>query len=84
MKDNYPEFMCIDCGINTLTETGEYYMVRDDVWLAAAEDKNMGMLCIGCLEDRLGRQLNGLDFIDAPINKGVFPQSNRLQLRLAA
>lgn len=26
------------------------------------------MLCIGCLEERLGRELNASDFIDCPVN----------------
>jgi hypothetical protein len=42
------------------------------------------MLCIGCLEERLGRRLNANDFTDAPVNHGFTWQSERLQNRLAA
>ena len=41
-------------------------MVTDQVWTSVAED---GMLCIGCLEQRLGRVLHAKDFTDAPINQ---------------
>ena len=57
-------FLCRDCGIDT-NEIGEYYMVRDKVWGAAAGiPPNGGMLCVACLERRLGRQLTRDDFPD--------------------
>jgi hypothetical protein len=61
-----PDFACLDCGTNVV-RLGEYFMVWDDVWLRANPD-DRGMLCIGCLEQRLGRQLYPLDFADAPVN----------------
>jgi hypothetical protein len=53
---------------------GEFsYMVRRDVWLAAAPWNTEGgmfdFLRIGCLEARIGRQLNADDFPgDVPMN----------------
>ena len=74
-------FDCMDCGSNTL-HINEYYMVTDEVW-EAAHPKKRGMLCIGCLEDRLGRLLTKDDFTDAPVNSGnFFTQSARLLSRL--
>jgi hypothetical protein len=49
------------------TDMWEYYVVTDKVWEAAGIDGNF--LCIGCLEQRIGRQLTSNDFTDAPINK---------------
>lgn len=74
-------FECIDCSVVT-TDIDEYYMVHDGIWMTACPKKS-GMLCIGCLEERLGRTLTAADFTDAPINHGVFPQSERLAARLA-
>lgn len=51
---------CLDCGVNT-SEIGEDYMVFDDVW-QAANPEEMGRLCVGCLEKRLGRELGPADF----------------------
>ena len=48
---------CLDCQINTL-EAYEYYMVHDHVWSQTGLKKNDGMLCISCLENRIGRTLN--------------------------
>jgi|RhiMetdeSRZDD1v2_1073273.scaffolds.fasta_scaffold62997_4 hypothetical protein len=70
--------LCIDCGIDT---TDEYYMVKDDVWPIGGDD---GMLCIGCLENRLGRTLIVDDFIDALINDPRFwKMSSRMRDRLS-
>jgi len=74
-------FDCAACSVNTL-HIKEYYMVTDEVW-NAAWPTGRGMLCIGCLEDRLGRQLTSDDFTDAPINQGYFGYSERLRQRLA-
>lgn len=47
------------------------------------EDCPSGMLCIGCLETRLGRTLERDDFIDFPINTDWEDyRSERLQDRL--
>jgi hypothetical protein len=81
-KVNAMAFSCWDCNTCTLCND-EYYMVDNGVWEVATEDfGGHGMLCIGCLEARLGGKLVASDFPDYPINKGVFPQSTRLQNRL--
>lgn len=75
-RDTIIAFLCLDCHVST-ERAQEYYMVQDDVWLSAVPDGE-GMLCIKCLEDRLGRPLNRNDFTDAPVNGGFFPRSDRL------
>jgi hypothetical protein len=49
---------CVDCGVDC-EEIGEGYRVDDAVWPIGEDD---GMLCIGCLERRLGRRLVREDF----------------------
>lgn len=76
------DFDCIDCHTNT-GEIGEYYMVRKNVWKLANLGPDDGMLCIGCLEKRIGRKLTHWDFPDIPVNDPLlFKQSKRLQNRL--
>ncbi len=76
-KDKFKnETACVDCGIDTI-EIDEYYMVWNDIWPL----EGRGMLCIGCLENRLGRELTREDFTDAPINE-IFTYSDRLKNRL--
>jgi len=63
---------CVDCGLDTIAE-GEWYMVHDQVWQQAwgsLEFTGPGqqILCIGCLQNRIGRRLTSADFTDAPVN----------------
>lgn len=78
MKRTNP-FLCRDCNMNT-DRKSEYYMVHDRVWRKAGSPD--GMLCIGCLEARIGRFLNKYDFTDAFINVALIPRSRRLRARL--
>src|SRR5262245_36368799 len=70
--------ICNDCGMDTEPwpphrGTQEHFIVRDDGWAAAGMPagtitkdltiKGGGILCVGCLEQRLGRTLNIGDFI---------------------
>ena len=71
---------CLECGANT-GKIGEFYIVRAEVWLLA-NPAGDGMLCIGCLEQRLGRSLTRLDFTEAPCNHDEMPRSLRLLRRL--
>lgn len=58
-------------------------MVTDELWEIATEDCGKDvMLCIGCLENRIGGELTADDFPSRPINLGFFPYSERLQNRL--
>lgn len=67
-KDDEVLLDCDDCGVNT-AEIGEYYMVHAPVWdLATAWHEHNHVLCIGCLESRLGRKLNREDFSGVPVN----------------
>lgn len=46
----------------------EYYMLKDDIWKQITKDSPAHMLCIGCVEYRLGRKLTKEDFAQVPIN----------------
>jgi hypothetical protein len=58
--------LCLDCSRDTL-RSGDYYMLRDDVWREANPSVE-GMLCLDCLEKRLGRGVGWWDLSPAPIN----------------
>ena len=73
------DFACVDCGVDT-SDTGEFYMVQDELWPLSEYGS---MLCIGCLEARLGRRLVPSDFTDCLINQETYGHSQRLQSRLA-
>jgi len=55
-------------------------MVHDRLWPADVSD---GFLCIGCLEERIGRRLRPRDFTRAFINRSDNPcHTDRLRSRL--
>lgn len=86
-------FICIDCEVYTCPINGiaEYYSLKDNIWFTAnppntkGSKYDNGMLCIGCVEKRLGRELNLKDFIKCPLNELDFPwkKSQRLIDRLS-
>jgi len=76
------DLRCLDCGIST-EAINEYYALCEEVWEQANPDGD-GHLCIGCVEQRLGRILTPSDFTDAPINTRAKPRSARLADRLGA
>jgi hypothetical protein len=84
-KRDAGRFICLDCQ-NDVLRAGEYYMLRDLVWLAA-NPRRQGMLCIGCVEKRLGRRLAPEDFQGAPLDHHLInglALSKRLMRELAA
>lgn len=73
--------MCLDCGIDT-GKAHEHYFVELSLWLSLVGSKS-GMLCVGCLEHRAGRQLVSSDFTNAHINNPkLYPMSDRLRDRI--
>jgi hypothetical protein len=75
------KFLCIDCRVDT-GKIGEFYFIKTNIWLEVVNGIN-GMLCIGCLETRLGRELTSSDFTDAYINSPTYgSKSQRLMERL--
>lgn len=80
--EDFAMFGCKDCETCTLC-IDEYYMVTDEVWESAGLEN--GMVCIGCLEARVGRTLNANDFTDCVVNTDPtqYLKSERLASRLA-
>lgn len=56
---------CMDCGRST---AGEDFMVNHALWAKHVADDGAGLICVGCLESRVGRRLHMGDFIHWPIN----------------
>ena len=73
---------CQDCGHDTRL-MNERYMLREDTWDEATYENFAYMLCIGCLELRLGRTLDSGDFVCCPLNyEDLGRHSLRLRSRL--
>jgi hypothetical protein len=70
VAEEEPEFSmdCAVCSVDT-GDIDEYYMVQFDLWkIFVPKDIQRKMLCIGCLEGFLGRQLVSEDFTEAHVN----------------
>lgn len=76
---NKIDWSCADCKFNTKTE---YYMVHNKLWRLATHGEPIEFLCIGCLECRIGRELEKTDFTDAPINQLTYYIPKIRSLRL--
>jgi len=72
-------FYCEDCNYDTYSNN-EYYMVKHSIWHIYG--CGIGMLCIGCLENRMGRLLTYRDFLNCPLNAKIERKSDRLLDRL--
>lgn len=64
---NYKGWFCHDCSINTFNGNHNYYMVQDKLW--EKHGPKEGMLCITCLEKRIGRKLEFEDFTTCILNR---------------
>ena len=75
----YARFECEACGQSC---RDEYYMLRTELWRKVCRSNDI--LCIGCVEDRLGRKLVPTDFNLKQTFAGAqqFPPSRRLKQRL--
>lgn len=60
------KWLCLDCRVDT-GKIGEHYFLNTAIWVSVVGSK-YGMLCIGCIEQRLGRKLQPSDFTNAYIN----------------
>ncbi len=65
MHKSKRKWICIDCPRDT---RHEHYFVNNSVWFGEAKMPETGMLCVQCLEGRIGRRLEPSDFTDAFIN----------------
>lgn len=61
---NDSNWLCLDCGKNTLGSRADYYMLRNRLWRQLVpRDQRHRMLCLACVEIRLGRPLVPDDFL---------------------
>jgi len=78
---NRKKWICLDCSQDT-GRMNEHYFIQTETWLSVVGSK-IGMLCVGCLESRLGRKLLPKDFPDVTINNPKYGnKSQRLLDRL--
>lgn len=70
---------CKDCNCDTYGNSKDYYMVHDEIWDKHGAGRDM--LCIDCLEKRIGRKLVYEDFTDCPLNNLFNDYINELKVK---
>lgn len=65
------DFFCKQCGKDTRVDDKDYYMVTHEVWKKHGEGEHM--LCIDCLENRLGHKLTKEEILDCFLNRMINP-----------
>lgn len=71
------KFLCLDCNEDT-GRSGEHYMLNDSTWHLTGL-KKFGMLCVCCVEKRIGRMLKASDFNNSYLNN---PRTGMISARL--
>lgn len=75
------KWLCLDCKVDT-GKISEHYFIQTSTWLEIVGSIE-GMLCIGCLEKRLGRMLTKKDFTNCYLNNPkIGSKSKRFLTRL--
>lgn len=69
----------MDCGVDVW---GEYFVIRHELWAEVVGDSHAGLICVMCLEDRMGRRLQPSDFLDVPANDLGWRKTRRLLERM--
>lgn len=77
----HPRHLCLDCEVCTRCIREYPYALHDRLWYSTL-GLDVGMLCVGCVERRLGRKLRAYDFVFAG-SWVTETQSPRLQSRKA-
>ncbi len=82
MSKTIERFDCEDCGSDTSNKgLKEFYVVNNVTWRIEAGFPS-GMLCIGCLEARIGRELHCMDFPIIPANLDILMGTHTCSDRL--
>ena len=69
-KPPHKGWYCKDCNKNTFESSEvDYYMLTHELWDRIGVGD--GMLCIACVEERLGRKLKAEDLLDCPLNDSM-------------
>ena len=69
-------WLCRDCGKDCMIDDKDYYMVSHEIW-----DKigvGVGMLCMSCLEERLGHKLKKTEILLCPLTEIFNPYTKEI------
>jgi hypothetical protein len=76
-KQEQRHWKCLDCGRNCFLYRRDYYMVTNEVWVSIGM-KRTQMLCMDCLEGRLGHSLEKKEILDCEVTREWNPYTKKI------
>lgn len=67
---------CHDCKKDTYEDPKDYFMVTFDLWEQYGAGKDL--LCVDCMEHRIGHKLQKEDLLDCPLNTQINPHTKAI------
>lgn len=66
----------MDCGKDTFLDDKDYYMVRHELWRKLVGGQ--GMLCMDCMEGRLGHKLRKEEILPCVVTEHMNPYTKQI------
>ena len=73
----FADWICGSCGKDCSIHPQDYYMLRHELWFKI-NDSWKGMLCMDCVEKRLGRKLQEEDILVCPLTEEINPYTRMI------
>lgn len=70
------KWICCDCGTDCFIDDRDFYMLQHDLW--AKYGVGEGMLCMNCIEDRLGHPLTKDDILPCHVTEHFNPYTREI------
>lgn len=67
---------CVDCGKDTWIDDKDYYMVTFELWEKHGVGQNM--LCMDCMETRIGHKLRKEDILPCILTEKMNPYTKKI------
>ena len=77
MEQRIANWFCMDCGKDCFIHPIDYYMLRHELW-KTINPQVKGMLCMDCVEGRLGRKLIKSDILICPLTVDINPYTAKI------
>lgn len=68
---------CLDCGKDCIKDDKDYYMIQHELWMNLV-GSHEGMLCMNCLETRLGHKLRKEEILSCPLTEWMNPYTAQI------
>ncbi len=62
-------WICKTCGKNTFLNDYDSFMLNDKLWLRLNKQRKNGVICLDCVENKLGRKILKDDLKEHQLNK---------------